>query len=628
MNFDQPLSGPRRNAGRFAGAPSHEMTRLICVEPLDSAAGGGSRDSSGMLELWHLLRDHKLAIALLAFLGVAVAILLSMLQTPMYQARTTLEVQSMNEGGVEPFSEAAPGGGYAPETYLQTQARILESATLRSRVDKKVAEQYHPVARPPDRFASIRSALRMPTPVLAGAGSLPPIDMRVRPFEHTRLIEVRAEASDPSLAALFANTIGNEYIEYHMEARWNAAQRATQWLTLQLEKLKIKLRDSENKLQAYSRSTGLVFAGDKTNVEQAKLEQLQLELTRAQAERMSNQSAYEIASNAPADTVPQVLDNGRLSGYQAQIADLRRQLADLGPSLMPEHYKIIRVQEQIKAMESTLKRERDNIMTRIRNDYQTAVRREAALKAAYDRQARLVSEQAAKSVNYDILRREADSNRKLYDQLLEKVQGAGLASAMKATNIRVVDPAEAPTSPSTPNLPQNLALGLATGLLAGRGLSGRRRPRQSQPQGARRDALPSEGAGVGRNPPEKRPGSRAHGSLAPLRTPANDNVEMVTWHDRPSVLAESFRSALASILVSEQDGAAPARDPGDQPRTRRGQELHREQPGNRPRRNQPEGAAARRRHAQAQPAQGIQRAEQLGPERPAARAHLAQGHAA
>ena len=198
MNFDQSLSGPRRNAGRFAGGASHEMTRLICVEPLDAAAGGSSRDSSGMLELWHLLRDHKLAIALFAVVGVAAAMLLSMLQTPMYEARTTLEVQSLNEGGVEPLPEAAPGGGYTPETYLQTQARILESATLRTRVNKKVAQEYHPGPRPADRFASVRSALRMPTPVLAGAGSLPAVEMRVRPYEHTRLIEIRAEAPDPA----------------------------------------------------------------------------------------------------------------------------------------------------------------------------------------------------------------------------------------------------------------------------------------------------------------------------------------------------------------------------------------------------------------------------------------------
>src|SRR5574340_42518 len=259
----------------------------------------------------------------------------------------------------------------------------------------------------------------------------------------------------------------NEYVEYQLEARWNAAQRATQWLTAQLDKLRLKLQSSENQLQAYSRSAGLLFTGDKTNVEQEKLAQLQAELSRATADRVSKQASYEIAATSAADTVPQVLDNGRLSAYLAQIADLRRQAAEMGASMTPEHYRVQRVQAQLKELEATFQRERGNILERVKNEYQGAVRREQALQNAYGAQARLVSEQSAKTVNYDILRREVDSNRKQYDELLTKVQGAGLATAMRASNIRVVDPAEAPRSPSKPNMLQTLCMGLGTGLLLG-----------------------------------------------------------------------------------------------------------------------------------------------------------------
>src|SRR5574340_694685 len=163
----------------------------------------------------------------------------------------------------------------------------------------------------------------------------------------------------------------NEYVEYQLEARWNAAQRATQWLTAQLDKLRLKLQSSENQLQAYSRSAGLLFTGDKTNVEQEKLAQLQAELSRATADRVSKQASYEIAATSAADTVPQVLDNGRLSAYLAQIADLRRQAAEMGASMTPEHYRVQRVQAQLKELEATFQRERGNILERVKNELGT-----------------------------------------------------------------------------------------------------------------------------------------------------------------------------------------------------------------------------------------------------------------
>ncbi len=393
MNSDQFLPGPRRN-GAANGLPAiQELTRLVCLEPLDTDTGSKG-DSNGMLELWHLLRDRKRSIFAVALVGVAAAVVVSMLQTPVYQARTVIEVQGMGDGGVEAYGGGTTGG-YTPESYLQTQAHILQSVSLRERVNRKLGEKYHPGPQPDDRFSNVRKALRLPAYSVAAGGKLPPIKVEVKPFENTRLIEILADAPDPRLAAAYANSMINEYAESHLESRWNSAQRTTEWLTLQLEKLKLKLQDSENRLQAYSRETGLLYYADKTNVEQEKLAQLQAELSRAQAERVSRQSAYEIAATSSPDTVPQVMDNGRLSAYLAQLSDLRRQAAELSSSLTPEHFKVVRLQAQIRELETTFRRERDNIMSRIRNDYQTALRRENALNSAYSAQARLVNEKRA-----------------------------------------------------------------------------------------------------------------------------------------------------------------------------------------------------------------------------------------
>lgn len=522
-----------------------------------------------MLEYWQLIRNRKWTIAIMAVLGLLGAFLITFEQVPIYQTRTTIEVQNLSDTSSASMIDQGGGGMFTPETYIQTQVRILQSTSLRSRVNAKLKQEKRPEwYQQPDRFAGLRQLLHLPplANTIADRNTLPAVAMYVKPYENTRIIEILCDSANPQIAAEFANTMTNEYIEYHLEARWNAAQRATQWLTRQLQNLKVKLQESEDRLQNYSRATGLIFTGEKENVEQEKLTQLQSELSRAEADRVARQSAFEIASANQAETVPQIIDNGRLSEYQSKLADLRRELAELSASLTPEHYKVIRVQAQIQELENTLKRERENIITRIRNDYQAALRREKLLSAAYANQAWIVSEQARKSVNYDILRREVESNRRLYDELLQKVQGTGLAAAMNASNIRVVDPAVPPGSPYKPSLLRNLMMGLAAGIMLGiamviaadhvnRSLKapgetpfhlkvpelGVIPDKSSVPAKELREAKVLSLSG----------GQNGHG------IESEAHMGLVTWQNRPSLLAESFRSALASILVSERNGQRP-----------------------------------------------------------------------
>jgi uncharacterized protein involved in exopolysaccharide biosynthesis len=125
-----------------------------------------------------------------------------------------------------------------------------------------------------------------------------------------------------------------------------------------------------------------------------------------------------------------VLDDS-LREYHVKLADLRRQLAELSDSLTPAHPKVKRVQAQIVSLEAELKQGFASLLTRIRNEYQSAERREKLLTADYATQARLVSDQAGKTIHYGILKREVDANRQLYEAMLQKVKEAGIAAAMR-----------------------------------------------------------------------------------------------------------------------------------------------------------------------------------------------------
>src|ERR1019366_4337921 len=159
---------------------------------------------------------------------------------------------------------------------------------------------------------------------------------------------------------------------------------------------------SEDQLQRYARQSGLLFTGDKEkqNVSDEKLRQLQTELSKAQADRITMQSRYEMAQGAAPESLPDVLNDNSLRDYQSKLTDLRRQEAELGATYRPEYAKVQKVKAQIVPLETALARERKAIIERIRNDFSQAQRREKLLSTSYSSQATLVTAESEKSIQY------------------------------------------------------------------------------------------------------------------------------------------------------------------------------------------------------------------------------------
>lgn len=553
---------------RALGAAQH-LGDLLARDPRNSAPTptefpGGASPSSLLLEYWHIFRRRKGTILIAAFLGVLAGILFTLPQTPIYQARTSLEIQGINENFLDMKEGrlASTLPDYSLDAYIQTQMKILQSDTLIERVMTKLTLKHR--ADPPEnpgRLSAWRPMLGVPEPqkvsswkqALRSAAE----NLNVRTSGLTRIVELLCDSTNPGLAAEFVNTLAGEYIDQNLEARWNSSQHTGEWLTRQIQDLKVKLEKSEDELQAYARATGLMFTGEKGNVAEDRLRQMQEALSAAQTERVAKQSQYELMLSSSPESLPEVLDDLSLRENQAKLTELRKQLAELSSSYTPVHYKVQRVQAQIAELQSVLQRDRGNILKRIFNDFQAAQRREKLLAAQHATQARLVSEQAVKAIHYNILKREVDTNRQLYDGMLQKVKESSITAAMKASNIRVVDAARTPTLPYKPKLIVNLGLGLLTGLCLGLAfiVVGERANRAIQAPG---DAafylnvpelgiIPSAKADPGKHLYASR---RRPGEGAPLTAPK----DLITFQRKPSLLAESFRATLTSILFLEQNG--------------------------------------------------------------------------
>ena len=202
----------------------------------------------------------------------------------------------LNMKSVNPTVDAS--SNYSPDYDIQTQVKILQSRSLMKRVRAKLEAQKHADnLPPPDRIDTWRKALKINPPsqdtlwrqaIATAAGSV-----KVRSSGTNRIVEVSTDSTSGQIAADFVNTLATEYIEQNLEARWESTEHTGEWLTRQLQDLKVKLEKSEAELQSYARSTSLVFTDEKSNVDDTTLADLQKQLSEAQADRVAlKQSKY------------------------------------------------------------------------------------------------------------------------------------------------------------------------------------------------------------------------------------------------------------------------------------------------------------------------------------------------
>ncbi len=254
-------------------------------------------ESGGLLEYWRILRRHKGTWIIFAFLGAVIGYLVTLPQTRVYQARTSIEIQGLNDNfmNMRQNTEVNEGGGTDPSE-IPTQIKILQSETVLGSVVDQLKANGVAIADT-SRAQSFRHIFHLPEPdqatiVNQQLGQIVR-SVKARAAGQTRVIEITADSSDPNLAATFVNTLTTKFIQQNLEARWKSTEKTAEWLGHQLDDMRIKLERSEDNLQQYARQSGLLFTSDeKTNVSEQKLNQLQQELSTASAARIARQSTY------------------------------------------------------------------------------------------------------------------------------------------------------------------------------------------------------------------------------------------------------------------------------------------------------------------------------------------------
>lgn len=319
-----------------------------------------------MQQYYHMLLRWRWFIALCAALGCVVGLLIALPKSPKYRAHISLDIQSLNNNflnlrNVETTSAVA---SYSADSYIQTSIKLLQSDSLSERVVKKLSSAGgRPLTARADQLTIWRHNLGFQVPLPPSRVQLlkqTAKSLKVKPLGLTRLVEATCDSSDPQMAADFCNSLGEEFATQDLEVRSDAATKIGEWLTKQLADMRAKLEDSEQKLQAATQANALFYSQSSESVAQEKLRLLQAELARAQGDRMAKESQRGLLQSSDQDAIPSVLDNAPLKNYEAKLADLRRQYAEMSTSLLPDSPKLQRLQAQIDQTQAVASHERTN----------------------------------------------------------------------------------------------------------------------------------------------------------------------------------------------------------------------------------------------------------------------------
>lgn len=534
--------------------------------------------------------------ALTGSLAMAVAFTL----TPSYQAHLKLEIQDLNSDflnrrDVDPTATSNPASA---DSYIPTQLGILQSRALIVRTVSKVnlPNRFASVAKPGlvGRFLSqlrleqrLASFLKKPTRLAVWMRVfrwMPPSllspearavaqvedNLTARTGLQTRIVDVLYSAPNPQIASDFLNALADEYIQQNLEVRWAATEHTGEFLTERVRGLRAELERSEAQLQQYASVTGLPVntAKEDESAAEEKLRQLQAELSRAQNDTISKLSEVEIAKAVSPASLPATLSDSHLRTMEGTLADLKREQARLLVSLTPQNTRVAQVQAQIDDLERAIEGAQQNLLQSVQHEYDSARHRESLLQSAFDAQSKLVSEQAVRSVKYDLLRHEVESERQVYDSMMQRVKTAGVTAALQATNIRVMDPATPPLLPNKPNVPLAGGIGLAAGALIGamfavlRDRNDRRLRRPVDVQTYL--SLPELGVIPAVEPQllgstglsermryrlfPHHAAKTVPGKANVPENPQSDATDFASWTQQPWQVAEAFRNTAATIL--------------------------------------------------------------------------------
>jgi polysaccharide biosynthesis transport protein len=415
-------------------------------------------------------------------IGLVLAALVCIVMPKRYKAEARIELFKQDTGNLavnNASNQADTSDSVNFNLNVQTQLAVLKSDTLAWKVMRETnllgKDQF-----PPD--AMQESGTSLPAPDKRAAQALENFEknLNVEAVSGTRLIKVSYTDPHPKLAAQVVNQLLSDFVDHNFQVRRDATTKATDWLSHQLVDLKTQVEKSQQRAVQLQKESGIYGEDEQHNVILTRLQRLNEELTTAEADRVLKENVYRLSRGGSQDLIAGMV-GAQVQGASSQAANsvvllnnlrqqeasLNAEYADAAAKYGSEYPRLISLKEKLSAVRASIAEELEKIGERAKKEYQLAASREAAARSAFDEQKTIAARMNDKAVDFLIAKHEADSNRALYDHLLEKLKEADVLAGLHSNELHVLDPAAVPTRPARPNIPLYLAFGCVGGLFLG-----------------------------------------------------------------------------------------------------------------------------------------------------------------
>lgn len=422
------------------------------------------------------IRSNLLLITAIILVALGMALAITLLDTPRYTANTTIQINDSSDRviGENDDQTAQESNLYDVDRFLKTQTDILRSRGLAQRVAQKLKLQTRPEfytameSKAPGAGATAEGMRNQVVGLLQG-------NLKVNLPRDSRIVTISFESADPAMSAEIANAFASEFIQSNLQRKFDSSSYAREFVANQMAEAKQRVEQAERNLNDYSRSTGLIRTGDAAgqdsgagaggeSITSASLIQLNQAANQATADRVAAEGRWRAISSVPLLSSREVLGNATVSGLMTDRATTQAELQrELSKHL--EDYPTVREKRaQLAKLDSELQSAAQSVRNSIRAEMLAAQGTEQALLAKLESLKGETLREQDKTVQYGLLKREADTNRTLYDGLLKRYNELNATAGISSSNVSIIDTAERPTVPTSPNMFKNLLLALLIGV--------------------------------------------------------------------------------------------------------------------------------------------------------------------
>ncbi|HEY6214303.1 MAG TPA: polysaccharide biosynthesis tyrosine autokinase [Vicinamibacterales bacterium] len=479
---DSPPLGPRPSASTSAPAgPS--------VPP---PSYGGDGDVHILDRLAVLYRYRRIALTVFV-LTTAALMIQGYSSVPVYQAKAQIEIDAERATALPGITTPENTYFEDPDPYYKTQYRIIKSRELARRVIKKLNLQAVPEFNGTERpkatpFSMLRDAeqrvLNLVRPAKEEPSETPRPDeapdesglvtafinrVDVNPITGSKLVEVSFKSEDAKFAALGVNTLVDEYVESNLELKLSGTQNMIEWLDKELAKQLQKVQESEQAMASYRESKNALSLDDKQNLVGARLNKLNDDAMGARSRRLQKELLYkqvkELAPAQPLDSIPAISQSPAVMTAKTHLADAQRTLTDLSSKYLDKHPAVQKARTDVADAQRQYDFELQRAAQTIKNDYESAVLEEQTISRGLENAKADAQDLSKKSVDYNVMQRDAQTNRTIYDTLLARQKELTVSSNSRANNVRVTERGEVPRGPMAPTGRRTWLLSIAIGLV-------------------------------------------------------------------------------------------------------------------------------------------------------------------